>query len=95
MDDIIYEEFKGTGNMELHLERELSERRIFPAINLHKSGTRREDYLLSKDEIKASCHIRKNYGGESPLQLTDKIIGLLARTESNKSFLNIFLRKIK
>ena len=95
MDDIIYEEFKGTGNMELHLERELSERRIFPAINLHKSGTRREDYLLSKDEIKASCHIRKNYGGESPLQLTDKIIGLFARTESNKSFLNIFLRKIK
>jgi len=60
MDDIIYEEFKGTGNMELHLDRKLAERRIFPAIDIRRSGTRREEMLLSKEELDAVWHVRKN-----------------------------------
>ena len=60
MDDIIYEEFKGTGNMELHLDRKLAERRIFPAIDIRRSGTRREEVLLSKEELDTIWTIRKN-----------------------------------
>lgn len=59
MDDIIYEEFKGTGNMELHLDRKLAERRIFPAIDIRRSGTRREEVLLSKEELDTIWTIRK------------------------------------
>ena len=95
MDDIIFEEFKGTGNMELHLERELAERRIFPAINLNKSGTRREEKLLTPDELKVSYQIRKLYAGNSPLQLTDKIINTLERTTDNEDFLKKILQKSK
>lgn len=86
MDDIIFEEFKGTGNMELNLERELAERRIFPALNLAKSGTRREDKLLDSLEIKASYAIRKIYSGTGIIQLTDKVIGTMEKTESNREF---------
>ncbi|SDO71670.1 transcription termination factor Rho [Eubacterium maltosivorans] len=95
MDDIIFEEFKGTGNMELHLERELAERRIFPAINLNKSGTRREEKLLTPDELKVSYQIRKLYAGNSPVQLTDKIINTLERTTDNEDFLKKILQKSK
>jgi transcription termination factor Rho len=95
MDDIIYEEFKGTGNMELHLDRELSERRIFPAIDLHKSGTRREDKLLTPEELKVSYSIRKNYASASAMQLTDKIINILERTDSNRDFLGKFVSRQK
>lgn len=95
MDDIIFEEFKGTGNMELHLERELAERRIFPAINLNKSGTRREEKLLTPDELKVSYQIRKLYAGNSPVQLTDKIINTLERTTDNDDFLKKILQKSK
>ena len=95
MDDIIFEEFKGTGNMELHLERELAERRIFPAINLNKSGTRREEKLLTPDELKVSYQIRKLYAGNSPEQLTDKIINTLERTTDNEDFLKKILQKSK
>ena len=95
MDDIIFEEFKGTGNMELHLERELAERRIFPAINLNKSGTRREEKLLTPDELKVSYQIRKLYEGNSPVQLTDKIINTLERTTDNEDFLKKILQKSK
>ena len=95
MDDIIFEEFKGTGNMELHLEREQAERRIFPAINLNKSGTRREEKLLTPDELKVSYQIRKLYAGNSPVQLTDKIINTLERTTDNEDFLKKILQKSK
>lgn len=83
MDDIIYEEFKGTGNMELHLTRELSERRIYPAIDLQKSGTRREDLLLSTDEQRVAFNIRKTYGRNGREAMTEKVITLLERTSSN------------
>ncbi len=93
MDDVIYEEFKGTGNMELHLERELAERRIFPAINLNRSGTRREDLLLSPEELKVGYDIRRLYKGRTPYNLTDKIISILERTPNNEAFLKKFLEK--
>ncbi len=86
MDDIVFEEFKGTGNMEIHLERELAQRRVFPAINLQKSGTRREDLLLSPDEIKGAYSIRKLYDS-SPTQMTDKVLNAFSKTNSNKDFL--------
>ncbi|MDO4288058.1 MAG: transcription termination factor Rho [Eubacterium sp.] len=95
MDDIIFEEFKGTGNMELHLERELAERRIYPAINLSRSGTRREEKLLSPEELRVSYQIRKLYGGTSAVQLTDKIISILEKTADNQAFLKMFLEKSK
>lgn len=87
MDDIVYEEFKGTGNMEIHLERELAQRRIYPAINLLKSGTRREDLLLSPQEIKGADAVRKLYGA-SPLQMTDKVITAFGKAKSNREFLD-------
>jgi len=93
MDDIIFEEFKGTGNMELHLERELAERRIFPAINLNRSGTRREEKLLSDEELKISFHIRKLYKGTTAFDLTDKIISILEKTKDNKAFIKKYIDK--
>ncbi|WKY46820.1 transcription termination factor Rho [Eubacteriaceae bacterium ES3] len=93
MDDVIYEEFKGTGNMELHLERELAERRIYPAINLSRSGTRREELILTEDELKVSFDIRRLYKGSTVYDLTDKIITILERTKNNEEFLNKFLEK--
>ena len=95
MDDIIFEEFKGTGNMELDLERELAERRIFPAMNLNKSGTRREEMLLSPDELKASYTIRKLYGGNSAVQVTDKVINTMEKTVSNEDFVHRLIHKTK
>jgi len=93
MDDMIFEEFKGTGNMELHLERELAERRIYPAINLNRSGTRREEKLLTEEELKVSFDIRKLYKGTTVSDLTDKIISILERTKDNKEFLKKFIHK--
>jgi len=93
MDDMIFEEFKGTGNMELHLERELAERRIYPAINLNRSGTRREEKLLNEQELKVSFDIRKLYKGTTVSDLTDKIISILERTRDNKEFLEKFIHK--
>jgi transcription termination factor Rho len=93
MDDVIYEEFKGTGNMELHLERELAERRIYPAINLSRSGTRREELILSEDELKVSFDIRRIYKSSTVYDLTDKMITILERTKNNEAFLHKFLEK--
>lgn len=93
MDDVIFEEFKGTGNMELHLNREFAERRVFPAIDLHKSGTRREDKLLRSDELRVTYSIRKNYASTSALQLTDKVINTIEKTDSNEEFLEKFSKK--
>lgn len=86
MDDIVYEEFKGTGNMEIHLDRKLSEKRIFPAIDIYKSGTRREELLLSPDEMDAVYIIRKMLGNGNPAEITEQLIAMLEKTENNKEF---------
>jgi transcription termination factor Rho len=89
MDDVIYEEFKGTGNMELHLDRKLSERRIFPAIELNKSGTRREDLLLTEDEFAVMWSIRRAMSNGSVQEITEKIIDNISHTKNNKDFVKI------
>ena len=88
MDDIIYEEFKGTGNMEIHLDRKLSERRIFPAIELSKSSTRREDLLLSKEELDGVWTLRKVMAGGTSADVTEQIIGMLLKTKNNQEFID-------
>ena len=85
MDDIIYEEFKGTGNMELHLDRKLANRRIYPAIDILNSGTRKEDLLIDEKTLKKTYLLRKNIDSESS---TDELIKLLKQTKSNEEFLN-------
>ncbi len=94
MDDVIYEEFKSTGNMELHLDRQLSERRIFPAIDLYKSGTRREDLLLSKDEYTVMHMLRRAMYSGSVMEVTEEIIDNLSSTKSNKDFVSFMLKKL-
>ncbi|MDM8534920.1 transcription termination factor Rho [Clostridiaceae bacterium HSG29] len=89
MDDVIFEEFKGTGNMEITLSRELSERRIFPAININKSSTRKEELLLNKKEIEAVWKLRKAYGKETTAKTTEKMISLLKQTENNDEFIKL------
>ena len=86
MDDVVYEEFKGTGNMEMILDRKLSEKRIFPAIDIQKSGTRREDLLLTPDELDAVNIMRKALNGLKPDEATDKILDMFSRTRSNSEF---------
>lgn len=94
MDDLIFEEFKGTGNMELHLDRKLSEKRIFPAIDLNKSGTRREDLLMNQDELEAIWHMRRALGNRDPQDVTEIILDNLAHTRDNKTFIEV-IKKIK
>ena len=93
MDDVIYEEFKGTGNMELHLDRKLSELRIFPAVNLNKSGTRREDLLMSQEEMEAVWAMRRALSSKPEHQVTEEIIDNLAHTRNNKDFIDV-IRKV-
>ncbi len=91
MDDMIFEEFKGTGNMEVHLDRKLQERRIFPAIDIYKSGTRREDLLLSSKEYEVAYNIRKIMYAENNIQsVTEKLINLMSKTKTNAEFLEQF-----
>ena len=86
MDDIIYEEFKGTGNMELHLDRKLSDRRIFPAIDMYKSGTRREELLLTPEEQDGAMKIRRILSGGNPQETAEQLIGMMEKTSSNADF---------
>lgn len=86
MDDVIFEEFKGTGNMEIHLDRKMSERRIFPAIDIYKSGTRKEELLLRNDEKEAVWNIRRTLGKEQSQDATENILSRLVRTKTNKEF---------
>ncbi len=86
MDDMVYEEFKGTGNMEIHLDRKLSEKRIFPAVDIYKSGTRREELLLSEEELASVNSIRRMLSSGNTAEATEQIIGLLEKTETNKEF---------
>ena len=87
MDDVIFEEFKGTGNMEIHLDRNLSERRIFPAIDINKSGTRREDLLMNQEELMAVWQIRKDISNSNSTEVTEKIIHGIERTKNNRELL--------
>lgn len=91
MDDVIFEEFKGTGNMEVHLDRKLQERRIFPAIDIYKSGTRKEDLILTEEEKEVAYSIRKvMYRDGNVENVTEKLINMLSKTKNNKEFINIF-----
>jgi len=87
MDEIIYEEFKGTGNMEIHLDRKLSEKRIFPAIDLAKSGTRREDLLLTQKELEGTWALRKALSSGNTTEVTEQLISMIVRTQTNEEFL--------
>ncbi|MGN2339600.1 transcription termination factor Rho [Clostridium cagae] len=91
MDDMIFEEFKGTGNMEVHLDRKLQERRIFPAIDIYKSGTRKEDLIFSKEEKDVAYTIRKVMYRDGNIEdVTENLIGMLSKTSDNKEFINVF-----
>ena len=87
MDEVIFEEFKGTGNMEVHLDRNLSERRIFPAIDINKSGTRREDLLLSQEELLATMALRKSMSKMNTIEMTEKVMSLITETKNNNEFI--------
>ncbi len=87
MDDVIFEEFKGTGNMELHLDRNLSDRRIYPAINIEKSGTRKEELLLHPDELQKLWILRKAVNGVPPAEAMELLIGRLKKVKTNIEFL--------
>lgn len=87
MDDVIFEEFKGTGNMEVHLDRSLQEKRIFPAINIAKSGTRKEELLLGADEMETMWRMRKAFSDKPATEVTESILNWMIRTRSNKEFI--------
>ncbi len=98
MDDVIFEEFKGTGNMEVHLDRKLSERRIFPAIDINKSGTRREDLLLSKQEKDTVFALRKAMNSMPVADVTEQVISQMTQTKDNNEFIeqmDNYLRRFK
>jgi transcription termination factor Rho len=96
MDDVIYEEFKGTGNMEIHLERRLSEKRVFPAIDITRSGTRREELLLDEKVLKQIWLLRRmvsmssgdNRDGGDSSDVIQKVLGFMAKSKNNEDFLN-------
>lgn len=98
MDDVIFEEFKGTGNMEVHLDRKLSEKRIFPAIDINKSGTRREDLLLTPKELETVYALRKALNNLPVADVTENIISQMVQTKNNAEFLDkidLYLRRFK
>ncbi len=88
MDDVIYEEFKGTGNMEIHLDRKLSERRIFPAIDLNRSSTRREDLLLSPKELAGVYAMRRMLSGSENIEITENLFNMIVKTKNNAEFVD-------
>ena len=96
MDDVIFEEFKGTGNMELHLDRRLSEKRIFPAIDIHKSGTRKEELLQSQKELEAVWAVRRDLSSNLTVQeVTEQLINTLIRTKNNKEMVEVILKNFE
>lgn len=94
MDDVIFEEFKGTGNMEIRLDGGLQEKRIFPAMDISKSGTRREELIMGKDELAAVRSIRKAYSNRSTAEVTENILNLLTKTENNQELIKKLLREV-
>ena len=87
MDDVIFEEFKGTGNMEIHLERKLVDKRVFPAIDIQKSGTRKEELLLSGDDLNRVWVLRKVLNPLSPVEAMELLLDKMGKTKSNADFL--------
>lgn len=87
MDEMIFEEFKGTGNMELHLDRRLQERRVFPAIDLQRSGTRKDELILSREEVQGARAIHSLFYREDPNRITEELLSVLDNTETNQEFL--------
>ena len=87
MDEVIFEEFKGTGNMELHLDRHLVDRRVYPAINIERSGTRKEELLLHPEELQRVWTLRKAMNGVPPVEAMELIIGKLKKMKTNAEFL--------
>ena len=95
MDDVIYEEFKGTGNMELHLDRKLSEKRVFPAIDINKSGTRREEILLTPKEQEVVWKVRKAMGNFGTAEVIDLVIRNMAATKNNEEFIDLIDKRME
>jgi transcription termination factor Rho len=87
MDDVIFEEFKGRGNMEVYLDRKLADRRVFPAVDMHRTGTRKEELLLTQDELNKTWILRKVLSSLSPVDAMELLIEKLNATKSNKDFL--------
>ena len=87
MDEVIFEEFKGTGNMELHLDRHLVDKRVYPAINIEQSGTRKEELLLHPDELQRVWTLRKAMNGVPPVEAMELIIGKMKKIKTNAEFL--------
>ena len=94
MDDVIFEEFKGTGNMELVLNRRLAEKRIFPAVDIAKSGTRREELLLTKDEREVVTALHKELSGNRSEEFMEQMLDLFKRTQNNKEFVALTKRSL-
>ena len=88
MDDVIFEEFKGTGNMEINLDRKLADRRVFPAMDLHRSGTRKEELLLDKQDLDRAWVLRKVLQEMSPVEAMELLREKMLKTASNEEFLN-------
>lgn len=95
MDDVIFEEFKGTGNMEVHLDRKMSEKRIFPAIDIYKSGTRREELIMNRAELEAVWSIRKAFSSLQPADVTERIISGLISTADNAEFEAMVVKQLQ
>ena len=93
MDDVIFEEFKGTGNMELILDRKLSEKRIFPSIDIRKSGTRREEFILNELELEGIWKIRRNLDRYNNSEIIEKFIDTLLSTNDNETFLQLITKE--
>jgi transcription termination factor Rho len=87
MDEVIFEEFKGTGNMEIHLDRKLADRRVFPAIDIQKSGTRKEELLLPKEDLNRVWVLRKVLNPLSPVEAMELLLSKMSKTKSNGDFL--------
>ena len=94
MDDVVFEEFKGTGNMELVLDRKLSERRIFPAVDIQKSGTRREDLLLSKEEMEVAYALHKELSSNRSDENLEQILNFFLKTKNNKEFIQVIKKSL-
>ncbi|MBP6143389.1 MAG: transcription termination factor Rho [Proteocatella sp.] len=95
MDDMIFEEFKGTGNMELHLDRKLAERRIYPAIDIFKSGTRKEELLLSAQEMDTMVTLRKYFSNKTLQEVTEDVISVMKNTKNNREFMDAVTKAMK
>src|SRR5205085_8625762 len=93
MDDVIFEEFKGTGNMEIHLDRKLADKRVFPAIDLQKSGTRKEELLIPKDDLNRIWVLRKVLNTLSPVEAMELLLEKMCKTKGNAEFRSAMQKK--